>query len=161
MGTPGFAAPEQYGKGQTDARSDIYSLGVTLHHLLTGYDPAQSPFMLPPVRSLNPALSPAIAQLIQQATQLNPDQRYPAVAGLRAALHPAPSQPTQRLRPPDVPLRVYFTRQLDQASISWLAPASTGSSPLTEYRVEVNPGGQLVTVNPQTTSTNIGRLRPE
>ena len=40
IGTPGYAPPEQYGKGQTDVRSDIYSLGVVLHTLLTRHDPA-------------------------------------------------------------------------------------------------------------------------
>ena len=35
LGTPGYAAPEQHGQSQTDVRSDIYALGVTLHQLLT------------------------------------------------------------------------------------------------------------------------------
>lgn len=86
MGTPGFAAPEQYGKGQTDGRSDIYSLGVTLHTLLTDYDPAQTPFMLPAARTLNPALSPAIEQVIQRATQLNATQRFSTAREMRQRL---------------------------------------------------------------------------
>src|SRR5437868_6827577 len=44
FGSPGYAAPEQYGKTQTTTRTDIYSLGVILHQLLTGDDPSQSPF---------------------------------------------------------------------------------------------------------------------
>ena len=47
IGTAGYSAPEQYGGGQTDARSDLYSLAATLHHALTGYDPALTPFHLP------------------------------------------------------------------------------------------------------------------
>lgn len=44
IGTRGYAAPEQFGeKGQTDARTDIYSLGVTLYHLVTGKNPAEPP----------------------------------------------------------------------------------------------------------------------
>ena len=39
IGTYGYAPPEQYGKGQTDARSDIYTLGATLYHLLTNLGP--------------------------------------------------------------------------------------------------------------------------
>ena len=46
MGTPGYAAPEQYGRGQTDSRSDIYSLGVLLHQLLTALRPWAYPFQL-------------------------------------------------------------------------------------------------------------------
>jgi serine/threonine protein kinase len=86
MGTPGFAAPEQYGKGQTDGRSDVYSLGVTLHHLLTGYDPEQTPFTLPPARSLNADLSPGLEQVITCATQIQADQRYQTIADMRNAL---------------------------------------------------------------------------
>jgi eukaryotic-like serine/threonine-protein kinase len=45
----GYAAPEQYGKAQTTPQSDIYSLGATLHHLLSGSDPSQSPFRFAPL----------------------------------------------------------------------------------------------------------------
>src|SRR6266496_2425963 len=45
----GFAAPEQYGEGQTTIQSDIYSLGATLHYLLSGSHPAQSPFRFAPL----------------------------------------------------------------------------------------------------------------
>ena len=65
LGTPGYAAPEQYGgKGQTDPRSDIYSLGVLLHEMLTGYDPQATPFNLPRPRSLEPAIPLAVEQVI-------------------------------------------------------------------------------------------------
>lgn len=46
LGTPGYAAPEQYGgNGQTRAQTDIYCLGATMHHLITGRDPAATPFI--------------------------------------------------------------------------------------------------------------------
>src|SRR5260370_15547067 len=48
LGSPGYAAPEQYGKAQTTPRADIYSLGALLHQLLTGNDPAQNPFRFSP-----------------------------------------------------------------------------------------------------------------
>jgi eukaryotic-like serine/threonine-protein kinase len=49
LGSPGFAAPEQYGKAQTTPQADIYSLGVTLHTLLSGIDPSESPFQFAPL----------------------------------------------------------------------------------------------------------------
>lgn len=49
FGSPGYAAPEQYGKAQTTPRTDIYSLGVLLHQLLTGDDPSLSPFRFAPL----------------------------------------------------------------------------------------------------------------
>lgn len=77
IGSPGYAPPEQY-SGQTDPRSDVYALGVTLHHAVTGRDPTttQTPFILPPARDLNPAVSTAMAMVIEKATQLDPDKRY-------------------------------------------------------------------------------------
>jgi tRNA A-37 threonylcarbamoyl transferase component Bud32 len=79
LGTPGFAPPEQYGKAQTDARADIYALGCTLYQLLTGYDPATTPFSLPPMRSRNPAIPLSIQQAVERATRLDRDARYQTV----------------------------------------------------------------------------------
>ena len=77
IGSPGYAPPEQY-SGQTDPRSDIYALGVTLHHAVTGFDPtiSQTPFLIPPARSLNSKVSVEMEALIARATQLDPDKRY-------------------------------------------------------------------------------------
>src|SRR5579871_5099764 len=54
LGSPGYAAPEQYGKAQTTARSDLYSLGALLHHLVTGNDPSETPFQFAPLPQLLP-----------------------------------------------------------------------------------------------------------
>ncbi|MBK9713503.1 MAG: protein kinase [Kouleothrix sp.] len=89
-GTIGYAPPEQYGKGQTDARTDVYALGVLLHHMLTGYDPAASPFALPAPRRLDPSIPPAVAAAIERATAADRELRFPDIASLRAALS-APS----------------------------------------------------------------------
>src|SRR5437016_9593755 len=50
LGSPGYAAPEQYGKAQTTPRADIYSLGAVLHQLLTARDPSEAPFRFLPLR---------------------------------------------------------------------------------------------------------------
>jgi serine/threonine protein kinase len=89
LGTPGFAPPEQYGKSQTDARADVYALGVTLYQLLTGYDPGTTPFSLPPANSRNPRIAPHIQAAIEHATRLDRDGRYATVAAFeRDLLHP-------------------------------------------------------------------------
>lgn len=77
IGSPGYAPPEQY-SGQTDPRSDIYALGVTLHQALTGRDPTttQTPFQLPPVRNLNPKVSDEMARIIERSTKMLPEERY-------------------------------------------------------------------------------------
>jgi serine/threonine protein kinase len=103
LGTPGYAAPEQYGsQGQSDVRTDVYGLGVLLHRMLTGHDPTSTPFRLPPAESLNQDVSPQVGQAIRQATAHDPDQRFPSVAGFRAALKgPTTELPLQPQPPSD------------------------------------------------------------
>lgn len=57
LGTPGYASPEQYGgNGQSTPRSDIYCLGATLHHLITGRNPSPTPFNFPKITQCRPSL---------------------------------------------------------------------------------------------------------
>ncbi|NLT11697.1 MAG: serine/threonine protein kinase [Clostridiaceae bacterium] len=87
LGTKGYAAPEQFGgKGQTDVRTDIYCLGVTLYHLVTGHNPCEPPYELYPIRQWNPNLSGGLERIIQKCTQLNPEDRYQSSAELLYAL---------------------------------------------------------------------------
>jgi tetratricopeptide (TPR) repeat protein len=79
IGTRGYAAPEQYGTSQTDARTDIYSLGVTLYHMLTGKSPNEPPYEIKPVREINPKLSRGIEHIITKCTRQDPAQRYQSV----------------------------------------------------------------------------------
>lgn len=61
----GYAAPEQHGTAQTTVRSDIYSLGATLHYLLSGIDPITSPFHFAPLTIQQPAqLASLIAHMV-------------------------------------------------------------------------------------------------
>ena len=87
LGTKGYAAPEQFGgKGQTDARTDIYCLGVTLYHLVTGHSPCDPPYEIYPIRHWNPQLDPGLEAIIEKCTQLNPGDRYQSCAELLYAL---------------------------------------------------------------------------
>lgn len=86
MGTSGYAAPEQYGPGQSDARTDVYSLGVLLYELLTGYDVARTPFHLPPVRQRNTRITRRTERALRKATQPNPNARFPDIQQFARAL---------------------------------------------------------------------------
>lgn len=76
LGTKGYAPPEQHGARQTDARSDIYALGMTLHHLLTAEDPREPDYMYAPIRQWNPELPGGLERMIDKCTALDPEDRY-------------------------------------------------------------------------------------
>lgn len=82
IGTRGYAAPEQYGKSQTDVRTDIFALGVTFYHLLSGKSPNEPPYEFLPIRELNENLSSGIEYIIQKCTQSDPNKRYQSVEDL-------------------------------------------------------------------------------
>ena len=86
-GTPGFAPEEQY-KGKEDARSDLYSLGATMHYLLTGKHPAELDrmFYFPPLRSLSPLLSEDVEWIVQKATSAEMKDRFQNAAEMRNAI---------------------------------------------------------------------------
>src|SRR6266508_2102087 len=87
MGSAGYAPPEQYGKGQTDARSDVYALGATLLHLLTNMPPI--PLQTPSaasIRKLNPSVDDRTEGVIMRAMALDPNVRYRDMAEFEQAL---------------------------------------------------------------------------
>ena len=87
LGTPGYAPPEQY-QGNADPRSDLYALGATLHHLLTNRDPRNyAPFDFPPVRTLNPQLSPEIERVLTRALKNDINQRYQSAAAMKQDIY--------------------------------------------------------------------------
>lgn len=72
--------------GQTDARTDIYCLGATLYHLVTGMNPCEPPYEIKPIREINPSLSAGLERIIQKCTQRDPNDRYQSAAELMFAL---------------------------------------------------------------------------
>lgn len=86
IGTKGYAAPEQFGTAQTDARTDIYSLGVTMYHLLTGKSPYEPPYQFVPARELAQELSHGIEYILNKCIQSEPAERYQNVDELTADL---------------------------------------------------------------------------
>src|SRR5213078_2630642 len=88
LGSPGYAPPEQHGTAQTNPRSDLYSLGATLHCCLTGRDPfhAADRFAFPPVHQMNPLVPVELDQLIQRMVSLVEQQRPNSALEVRQAL---------------------------------------------------------------------------
>lgn len=94
QGTALYTPLEQYGgdSGHTDARSDIYSFGATLYHLLSNQAPAESrerfirTEALIPLRAINPAVSPSVEKAILWAMELHPDSRPQTVEDFRKVL---------------------------------------------------------------------------
>ena len=86
VGTPGYSPPEQY-QGLATIESDIYALGATLHHLLTGRDPRDHPpFTFPLVTTLNPVISVQTAKAIDKALAMEVGDRFHSVDAFRRAL---------------------------------------------------------------------------
>ncbi len=75
LGSPGYAAPEQYGRAQTTPRSDIYSLGALLHHLLTTHDPTETPFQFRPLWPNSHLAIVELGMLVMQMVERDANQR--------------------------------------------------------------------------------------
>jgi serine/threonine protein kinase len=86
FGSPGYAAPEQYGSAQTTPQSDIYSLGVTLYQMLTGIDPAQTPFQFAPLQLPGQAMPAGLDLLIMQMLEIDEDRRPAGVSIVKREL---------------------------------------------------------------------------
>ncbi|MGJ3240426.1 MAG: PQQ-binding-like beta-propeller repeat protein [Anaerolineae bacterium] len=87
IGTEGYSAPEQY-KGKANPLSDVYSLGATLHHIITRADPRLEPpfsFSERPITSFNEDASPELEQTLMRALEFEPDRRYQSCAEMREA----------------------------------------------------------------------------
>ncbi|HEY3992345.1 MAG TPA: tetratricopeptide repeat protein [Ktedonobacteraceae bacterium] len=92
-GSMGYAPPEQYGKAQTTPRSDIYSLGAILHQLLSGHDPADTPFRFPTLSTLVPTVPAHLAELVSQMLDIDEEKRPASVLQVKQELQTLLSPP--------------------------------------------------------------------
>jgi serine/threonine protein kinase len=105
--TPGYSPQEQYGQGQTDARSDVYALGATLYTLLAGREPLESierglgkPLTAP--ISINPSISRSTDQAIMKAMEMIPERRFASMADFKAALVMPATSTVEKVVQPNV-----------------------------------------------------------
>ena len=91
VGTMGYAPPELF-SGQVEPRSDIYSLGSTMFHLLTGADPQNNPLLIfdfqknPRPRQINPQLSDQMERILMRSVEYSSDSRFSSADELRYVL---------------------------------------------------------------------------
>jgi serine/threonine protein kinase len=83
LGSPGYAAPEQYGRAQSTPQTDVYSLGATLHHMLTGIDPSENPFSHAP---LDLPHHPQLSILISCMLDMDPRKRPASMGNIKREL---------------------------------------------------------------------------
>ena len=126
-GTPGYAAPEQYGTGQTDVRSDIFSLGATLHHCLTGRNPSELPLPFPDVWQLNPKISRETAGLVKKALEQDMDKRYQSAIEMKLAIQKMLLKQPVRVKGRE---KIIYARPGKRISLPWWNKTSWVSVPV-------------------------------
>lgn len=130
IGTPGYAPPEQYGKGQTDARSDVYALGATLHQLLTLHDPGVKLFDFPPVRSLNSSVPKEIEVAIDRALEENIHKRWSSISEFKKALQSQEQKPAPKPKPSAPRVATSTVPAVAGKSVPGATPAHVVSKPV-------------------------------
>lgn len=120
-GSAGYAAPEQYGKAQSTPQSDIYSLGATLHHLLTGIDPALFPFRFAPLSGAG--ISADLSTLIARMVEIDREKRPASMAEVKQQLQYLLAQSTGSQLPSTIHIG-----EGDDPSIQMMVSAPSRSS---------------------------------
>jgi|GEM_PF-195950 len=169
--TMAYAPIEQYGAGHsgpTDARSDIYRLGATLYHLLTGEAPlaatqriAESNDPLPPPQTLNPRITPHVSQAIMTAMALTRDKRFATADRFAQALFG---------RAPATPIADDTVRVMPSGETTMTVPVQPGANPYVTQGTPTRPvptpilespsGGSAPPVNAPITPPQEVRRRP-
>lgn len=115
LGSPGYAAPEQYGRAQTTPQTDIYSLGALLHCLLTGHDPSETPFRFIQPSDHYSSTPEQLRSLLIQLVELDAHKRPSSVALVKHELE----QMIARVRPERPRHRVYRDHRGLVLDLAW------------------------------------------
>ncbi len=131
FGSPGYASPEQYGKTQTTPRADIYALGATLHQLLTGDDPTQTPFRFAPLQLRSQTTPVGLDTMIASMLEIDEKRRPASMYAIKFDLQRFATRRADKqvgVLQPGITY-VYPTRVVPRPSIPPSLPA-TGSTTL-------------------------------
>jgi WD40 repeat protein len=134
LGSSGYAPPEQYGKSQTTARADIYSLGATLHQLLTGDDPSDSPFQFATLEFKNSPSLTGLDTLVMRMVSIDINQRPASAAAVKQELQRIATQLTVHQT---LPLQYGTTNAYRTVSTSGPQAAKTARG--TKSAIQVRP----------------------
>ena len=145
--TPHYAPVEQIQGAGTDVRSDLYALGATMYHLLTGKIPPDAleramkllngePDPLEPAHELNGEVSPDVSEVLRRALATSPNQRPASASAMRRALReasgiawPATASPQRATTPPALPETVVADRAVRTAVAAPPAVTEHGTTP--------------------------------
>lgn len=158
MITPGYSPPEQYGGG-TDTRSDIYALGATLFHLLTGQEPPESVMrvvnnaIMPTPHEINPEISPQVEQVIIKSVELATERRYQSASELNADLKRSTQPPLRPAPAVAVVQDPNATRVVDQEKASIVQAGQADADVTDAYATRSVAQEKLPTVQPPVPSS--------
>lgn len=115
LGSPGYAAPEQYGRTQTTPRADIYSLGAVLHQLISGDDPSETPFHFAHLLTVDDPVLATLDELLLQMVERDERNRPASITIVKrrlqqiqfSALPPKVVTPSVRSHKVNVSRRVF------------------------------------------------------
>ena len=150
--TPGYSPPEQYGGGLTDRRSDVYALGATLYHLLTGKEPPESVHRMvkiaemPPPRQINEQISPQVEMAIIKSTEVATDRRFQSIDDFRIALNMKAGALDEQLTVPSEPLSAASNRPNPKSTIALDIDSLDNSSSDSSSASAIPPASPAVTV---------------
>jgi serine/threonine-protein kinase len=148
VGTQGYSPPEQY-QGFATPASDIYALGATLHHLLTGRDPREyPPFEFPPARSLQPTISAATSDALARALSTEPAQRFGSVGEFRTVLRTQMDMVNPSRRRPAPEHNVILPRQSARQVPTRSSRNGQATPPLHAHRRAAPLHGAMLTETP-------------
>lgn len=164
LGSPGYAAPEQYGKAQTTERADVYSLGATLHRLLSGQDPSENPFHFSPLDLTQEApTGPVFAKLIERMLEIDAQKWPPSVQAIRQNLQRLAQQldmsssTTNTSTNVPAPLSVHYRALFPQSTVDDYINQSIALNEKGRYQQALDAREQALRLDPNLAKAHLSK----